>query len=59
MFFWGPINGPGAVKKKGWLLRYATVDLNFSSLGLEPDGCLVADQLRIRTNNYRKARAQA
>jgi hypothetical protein len=41
-------------------LRYATVDFNFlSSLGLEPVGCLVADQFRIRTNNYRKARAQA
>jgi len=67
MFFWGPINGPGAVKKKGWMLRYEIKNLFatqpsilfFSSLGLEPDGCLVADQLRIRTNNYRKARAQA
>jgi hypothetical protein len=67
MFFWGPITGPGAVKKKRMVaslrdkksLRYATVDLIFSFLGLEPDGCLVADQFRIRTNNYRKARVQA
>ena len=55
MFFWGPIIGPGVVKKKGWLLRYeiknlfATVDLIFSFIDLEPDGCLVADQFRIRT----------
>ena len=33
-------------------LRYATVDLIFSFIDLEPDGCLVADQFRIRTNNF-------
>jgi hypothetical protein len=51
MFFWGPITGPGATKKKGWLLRYEIKNLFatqpailfFSFLGLEPDGCLVAD----------------
>ena len=58
MFFWGPITGPGVVKKKGWLLRYeiknlfATVDLIFSFIDLEPDGCLVADQFRIRTKTF-------
>ena len=58
MFFWGPIIGPGVVKKKGWLLRYeiknlfATVDLIFSFIDLEPDGCLVADQFRIRTKTF-------
>jgi len=40
-------------------LRCATVDLMFFFLGLEPDGCLVADQIRIRTKNLRKARVQA
>ena len=35
-------------------LRYATVDLIFSFLGLEPDGCLVADQFRIRANKLSK-----
>ena len=67
MFFWGPIAGPGAVKKKGWLLRYELKKLFaaqpsilfFSFFGLEPDGCLVADQIRIRTNNYRKTWVQA
>ena len=49
MFFWGPIFGPGVIKKKGWLLRNR--HLNFSFIDLEPDGCLVADQLRIRTDN--------
>jgi hypothetical protein len=50
MFFWGPIFGPGVIKKKGWLLRNR--HLVFSFIDLEPDGCLVADQLRIRTNNF-------
>jgi hypothetical protein len=27
MFFWGPIFGPGAVKKKGWLLCYEIKNL--------------------------------
>jgi len=57
MFFWGPIIGPGVGKKKGWLLRYKfsrvssprNRDLIFSFIDLEPDGCLVADRLRIRT----------
>jgi len=52
MFFWGPITGPGAVTKKVWLLRYATVGFIFFTIGLEPDGCLVADQLQIRTENF-------
>jgi hypothetical protein len=51
MFFWGPIFGPGVIKKKGWLLRNRQFYF-FSFLDLEPDGCLVADQLRIRTNNF-------
>jgi len=54
--------GPGAVKKKGWLLRYELKKLFaaqlsilfFPSLGLEPDGCLVADQIRIRTKTIEK-----
>jgi hypothetical protein len=27
MFFWGPITGPGVIKKKGWLLRYEIKNL--------------------------------
>ena len=50
MFFWGPIFGPGVIKKKDGCC--ATVDLNFSSIDLEPDGCLVADQLRVRTKKF-------
>ena len=65
MFFWGPITGPGVVKKKGWLLRYEIKNLfatqpsilYFSFLGLEPDGCLVADQFRIRTKTFENAGA--
>ena len=33
-------------------LRFATVDLIFSFIDLEPDGCLVADQFRIRTKTF-------
>ena len=60
MFFWGPIIGPGVGKKKGWLLRYKfprvssprNRDSIFSFIDLEPDGCLVADQFRIRTKTF-------
>ncbi len=50
MFFWGPIFGPGVIKKKDGCS--ATVDLIFSFIDLEPDGCLVADQFRIRTETF-------
>ena len=33
-------------------LRFATVDLIFSFIDLEPDGCLVADQFGIRTKTF-------
>ena len=60
MFFWGPITGPGVIRIKngyfvtryGVSLHYATVDFTFFLIDLEPDGCLVADQLRLRTQNY-------
>ena len=29
MFFWGPPSGPGVIKKRWWVLRYATVDVRF------------------------------
>ena len=57
MIFWGPMNGPGAVKEK----RKAAPLRDIESLsatqpsdliflcGLDPDGCLAADQSRIRT----------
>jgi len=57
MFFWGPITGPGVVRK---IRRVAALRDNeglsatqppilFFLNDLDPDGCLVADQLRIRT----------
>ena len=41
MFFWGPSYGPGVVKK-----------LAISFIDLEPDGCLVADQLASATSTF-------
>ena len=41
MFFWGPSHGPGVAKK-----------LDFSFADLEPDGCLVADQLASATSTF-------
>ena len=46
MFFWGPFHGPGVVKK-----------LAFSFADLEPDGCLVADQLKVHAKHL-KSRVQ-
>jgi hypothetical protein len=47
MFFWGPLNGPGVVRKIRRLLGYATTIFFLNDL--DPDGCLVADQLRTCT----------
>jgi hypothetical protein len=46
MFFWGPFHGPGVAKK-----------LAFSFADLEPDGCLVADQLKVHAKHL-KSRVQ-
>ena len=46
MFFWGPSHGPGVAKK-----------LVFSFADLEPDGCLVADQLKVHAKHL-KSRVQ-
>jgi hypothetical protein len=62
MFFWGPLNGPGAAKKKEGCfatrqlvsLRYATADFNFFLNGLDPDGCLVADLRKVQTITIEK-----
>jgi len=43
MFFWGPSHGPGVAKK-----------LAFSFIDLEPDGCLVADQLKVHAKHFEK-----
>ena len=55
MFFWGPITGPGVIRKQGWLLRYEIYNVSslrnrqfFSLIDLDPDGCLAEDQLRVR-----------
>ena len=61
MFFWGPLNGPGAAKKKEGCfatrllgsLRYATANF-ISSYGLDPDGCLVADLRKVQTITFEK-----
>ena len=50
MFFWGPLSGPGVTKKKVWLLTVCYFSFN----GLDPDGCLVADQLRVRIKTLEK-----
>ena len=50
MFFWGPLSGPGVVKKKAWLL----IVEYFSFTGLDPDGCLVADQLKVGAKTLEK-----
>jgi hypothetical protein len=62
MFFWGPLNGPGAAKKKEGCfatrqiasLRYATANFNFFLNGLDPDGCLVADLRKVQTITFEK-----
>jgi hypothetical protein len=62
MFFWGPLNGPGAAKKKEGCfatrqlasLRYATANFNFFLNGLDPDGCLVADLRKVQTIIFEK-----
>jgi hypothetical protein len=57
MFFWGPLNGPGVVRK---IRKVASLRDNECLLAtqppilfflndLDPDGCLVADQLRACT----------
>jgi len=60
MFFWGPFSGPGAAREKGRLLSLRDPEglfalqppiFTFSFTGLDPDGCLVADRIRIRTKN--------
>ena len=60
MFFWGPLFGPGVVRKikKVASLRdnedlLATQPLILFFLNdLDPDGCLVADQLRAYTKTF-------
>jgi hypothetical protein len=63
MFFWGPFSGPGAARKKGRLLSLRDPEglfalqppiFTFSFTGLDPDGCLVADRLRVRTKILEK-----
>jgi len=54
MFFWGPLTGPGVLRKMG-LLRYEIMrvcslrnHLSYIFLtDLDPDGWLAADQLKL------------
>jgi hypothetical protein len=48
MFFWGPLNGPGVAKKKEGCFATQPPILFFLNV-LDPDGCLVADQLKAYT----------
>jgi len=49
MFFWGPLSGPGAAKKKDGCFASQPLIFTFSFNGLDPDGCLVADQRKVHT----------
>jgi len=49
MFFWGPLFGPGAAKKKDGCSASQPPIFIFSFTGLDPDGCLVADQRKVHT----------
>ena len=45
MFFWGPLLDQGLQKKVVW----STISL----IGLDPDGCLVADLLKVHAINLK------
>ena len=45
--FWGPLTGPGVTTKKRRLLSLCNRRLFFFLTDLDPDGCLVADQLKV------------
>jgi hypothetical protein len=53
MFLWGPAHGPGVAKKNHGssaarhLSLFATQLYIFFFTGLDPDGCLLADQLKV------------
>jgi hypothetical protein len=60
MFFWGPIFGPGVVRKI-WKVASLRDNENLSATqppllpflrDLDPDGCMVADRIRIRTDKF-------
>jgi len=49
MFFWGPLSGPGVVRKIRKVASLRNLRFYFFLNDLDPDGCLVADQLRACT----------
>jgi hypothetical protein len=49
MFFWGPLFGPGVVRKIRKVASLRNRQFYFFLNDLDPDGCLVADQLRTCT----------
>ena len=59
MFFWGPLSGPGVVIKIRWVaslrdnegLSVTQPPILFLN-DLDPDGCLAADQLKVRTKIF-------
>ena len=61
-FFWGPLFGPGVVRKI-WKVASLRDNENLCATqrppliflhDLDPDGCMVADRIRIRTNKFWK-----
>ena len=62
MFFWGPLTGPGVITKKSRVAARGDIKVfwlgerrfNFFLTDLDPDGCLVAGQLWVRTKTLEK-----
>ena len=54
MFFWGPLNGPGVVRKIRKVASLRNRQFYFFLNGLDPDGCLVADLRKVQTITFEK-----
>ena len=54
MFFWGPFNGPGVVRKIRKVVSLLNHQLYFFLNDLDPDGCLVADLRKVQTITFEK-----
>ncbi|UCD90605.1 MAG: hypothetical protein JSW04_04015, partial [Desulfobacterales bacterium] len=49
MFFWGPLYGPGVERKIRWVASLHNYQFYIFLNDLDPDGCLAAGQLKVRT----------
>jgi hypothetical protein len=54
MFFWGPLNGPGVVRKIRKVASLRNRQFYFFLNDLDPDGCLVADLRKVQTITFEK-----